>query len=146
MAPSVQKQCSTETLPEVKLATARSGFPSPLKSPTAIEDGLIPTGTGYVVAGAKFPAPSPFRIETVLSLKLVTARSRLPSLLKSPTATKDGLAPTAIVGVAAAEKPPAPSPKRIDTVPTEEQFGSFPHQLATARSRTPSPLRRSEER
>ena len=33
----------TETVLEMKLATARSGLPSPLKSPTATDWGCVPT-------------------------------------------------------------------------------------------------------
>ena len=41
------------------------------------------------------PSPLPERMETLLEPELATAMSGLPSLLKSPTATLPGLAPTA---------------------------------------------------
>ena len=95
------------------MATARSRFPLPRKSPATTECGLFPTVT--VAASVKFPVPSPSRIDTVPSAELATARSRFPSPLKSPAAIEYGLFPT--VSVAPAEKFPVPSPSRIDTVP-----------------------------
>src|SRR5205814_478249 len=62
---------------------------------------------------------------------LATARSCLPSPLKSPTATELALPPAPkLVG---APKLPAPSPNKIDTL--------FELLLATARSCLPSPLK-----
>jgi hypothetical protein len=48
---------STETLLEAALATARSGRPSPLKSPTATAAGAVPTAK--FTAGWKLPWPLP---------------------------------------------------------------------------------------
>src|ERR1043166_4427361 len=62
---------------------------------------------------------------------LATARSWLPSPLKSPTATGTGLGP--VTKFVAALKLPAPSPNKIDTL--------FEPSLATARSWLPSPLK-----
>ena len=46
-----------------KFATARSSFPSPLKSPTAIEQGQCPVA-GDEETGVKVPFPLPSRILT----------------------------------------------------------------------------------
>src|SRR5262245_61414935 len=51
----------TETLLLALLATAKSGFPSPLKSPTVKKIGLVPTAK--FVAPPKLPVPVPKRIE-----------------------------------------------------------------------------------
>ena len=69
---------------ELKLAVARSCLPSPLKSPTATERGLLPAPK--LVGALKLPAPSPNKIDTLFPAP--TARSCLPSPLKSPTATE----------------------------------------------------------
>src|SRR5262249_13900767 len=61
---------------------------SPLKSPTAKEAGVLPTGTSE--AAVKPPAPSPRRMLTEWLPALATARSGLPSPLKAPTATDSG--------------------------------------------------------
>ena len=47
-----------------------------------------------LVGFPKLPAPSPNRTETLLEFWFVMARSILPSLLKSPTATLVGFTPT----------------------------------------------------
>ena len=62
----------------------------------------------------KFPVPSPRKMETVLLSALATAKSSLPSPLKSPTATERGSTPVA--GDEARLKFPVPSPNRIETV------------------------------
>ena len=77
---------------EPTLATARSKNVSPLKSPTAIEDGPLPTAK--LVAVPNEPVPLPKSIETLLEPTLATARSKNVSPLKSPTATDNGPAPT----------------------------------------------------
>src|SRR2546430_1724923 len=70
-------------------------------------------------------------IETLPEEPLATARSCLPSPLKSPTATESGLEP---VGKSiAALKLPSPLPNKIDTV--------FESELVTARSCLPSLLK-----
>jgi len=81
-----------DTLAEPWFATARSGVPSPLKSPTATEAGVV--ATLKLVAVPKLPAPVPNRIDTVPELPLATARSRTPSPLTSATATDCGFRPT----------------------------------------------------
>ena len=80
-----------ETLAEPLLATARSPFPSPLKSPMATEYGLVPAVR--LTAAANVPSPFPERIETLLLPEFVTARSLFPSPLKSPVAIETGLVP-----------------------------------------------------
>ena len=46
----------------LKLTTARSSFPSPLKSPTATEFGFLPVAGDEV--RAKLPVPSPSKMLT----------------------------------------------------------------------------------
>ena len=87
---------SIETLLELLLAVARSKFPSLLKSPTAIDTGLIPPVVGKLVAGPNEPVPVPKSIETLLEAKLAVARSKFPSLLKSPTAIENGKVPPVV--------------------------------------------------
>src|SRR5271169_6275586 len=72
---------------------ARSGLPSPLKSPTATDEGPDPAWNGLPGAAAKPPDPFPSSTVTVPS-PLAMARSGLPSPLKSPTATDMGFVPT----------------------------------------------------
>src|SRR5580692_9041700 len=73
----------------VPLPMARSKPPSPLKSAAT-----IPYGNGAevsVIPGPNVPLPSPGKMVTnpkaLSALAIETARSRLPSLLKSPTTT-----------------------------------------------------------
>ena len=61
---------STKTLLESKLTTARSSFPSPLKSPTATDDGTLPAAKFR--AAWKVPSPLPSSTETLLEFKLTT--------------------------------------------------------------------------
>ena len=77
------------------------------------------------------PAPSPNNTDTLFEPLLATARSCLPSPLKSPTATKKGPLPT--LKLVAAPKPPAPLPSKSETLASPV--------LATARSCLPSPLK-----
>src|ERR1041384_4902343 len=106
-----------------------SCFPSPLKSPTAIELGSAPTAK--VVGAPKLPSPSPNMTATSSENGLQLAMSCRPSPLKSPTATETGSVPgLKLVG---ALKPPAPSPNRMDTW--------FAPLTTTARSCLPSPLK-----
>ena len=67
------------------LATARSGLPSPLKSPTATKEGAV--AVPYFMAAWNVPSPLPNKIET-LPLRMATAKSTLPSPLKSLTDTE----------------------------------------------------------
>ena len=83
------------------------------------------------VFAPKLPVPVPSRIETVSLSRFATARSSLPSPLKSPTATEPG--PPPVPKSVFAPKLPVPVPSRIETV-------SLPA-FATARSSLPSPLK-----
>src|SRR5438105_13157387 len=76
---------------EQLLAAARSCLPSPLKSPTAIDSGCVPTSR--LVAGWKLPSPLPSSTDRLLELSFVVTRSCLLSPLKSATATERGFAP-----------------------------------------------------
>ena len=86
---------STLMVLSAKFATARSGIPSPLKSPTTTPCGSSPTVKA--VCDPKVPSPTPSRTLTVPGLEpeLVTAKSSTPMLLKSPIATVSGINPTA---------------------------------------------------
>jgi hypothetical protein len=57
---------SSDTSLEIWLAVARSGLPSPLKSPTATEAGSAPTAK--LVAEPKAPLPSPSSTDTLSEL------------------------------------------------------------------------------
>ena len=61
-----------------------------MKPPIAIEAGPLPTITGDSVAWVNVPSPSPKSMNTLLELKLATARSSNSSPSKSLTATEDG--------------------------------------------------------
>ena len=77
---------SSETEPPLPLAVARSGLPSPFRSPIATERGLMPVGKSTFAS--KLPSPSPGRTETVSGvLALAVAKSGLPSPFRSPIAT-----------------------------------------------------------
>src|SRR5581483_2592778 len=92
---------------------------------TAPPSGAITTGGGAVLR----------RIETLSPSAFAAARSSLPSRLKSPATSADGVLPTANGEPKAVarkeEKPPSPSPISIDTLSS----AAFP----TARSSLPSP-------
>ncbi len=124
------------TYNSLKCTTARSQFPSASKSDTSISglyDRLCGLGSmEYAAAGSKLPSPRPSKTETTLSLLFPTARSRVPSLLKSRAIPLMGLMPTvkSILG----KKLPSPWPSRTETTPVS--FGE--PQLAIARSRSPS--------
>jgi len=73
-------------------ATARSGMPSSLKSPTAIQFAPTPAaGVDFVV---NVPLPLPRRIDTVPSALFATARSIFPSLFRSAVEIPCGIPPT----------------------------------------------------
>src|ERR1039458_3612645 len=116
-----------------KSATARSARPSPLKSPTTRPRGNIPAGNGLPLMGLKPPLPLPDSTVTLALGSLVTAKSALPSPLKSPTASEVGPNPTENGLPDASVKPPRPSPNKTVTLLLIE--------FATARSALPSPLK-----
>ena len=77
-------------------ATARSRWPSALKSAAAIAAGAVPAAVvnGEPAAAVNVvPLPLPSQTLIVLSVLLATAKSRLPSPLKSPC--HDGRRPIA---------------------------------------------------
>src|SRR3954466_13462286 len=82
---------STLTVGALALPTARSGPPSPLRSPTASDCGWLPAPYGDPVSGTK-PELSGLRRKTLTwSLsKFVTAKSARVSPLKSATSTSLG--------------------------------------------------------
>ena len=82
------------------------------------------------MGGRKLPSPLPSSTLTVSSPALTVARSRLPSLLKSATASERGSTPVA--KVRAVWKVPSPLPSSTLTVPSW---------LAVARSSLPSLLK-----
>ena len=75
----------TETLPVVPFATARSGLPSPSRSPMAIERGAVPVVKSTLAAKLTVPLLEVVlrSTETVLGPKFATARSDLPSPSRS---------------------------------------------------------------
>src|SRR5713101_7777670 len=83
----------TETTEPTASVTARSSRPSLLKSPRAMEEGLVPAA--WCIAGWNVPSPLPMSTLTALGEMLgseemlETAKSSLPSPLKSPKATKE---------------------------------------------------------
>src|SRR5438876_885302 len=102
----------TDTLLE-EVAVARSCLPSRLKSPTATELAYEPAPK--LVAAPKLPFPAPSSTDTKDSwaeLLFATARSCLPSPLKSPTATELGCEPS--TKLVAAPKLPVPVPSSTD--------------------------------
>ena len=81
-------------------AVAKSGLPSPLKSPILTEKGLAPVGKSTLVAKVGVVAKVAVvlsRIEAVLLVPFATAKSGLPSPLKSPMLKDLGLLPVAKV-------------------------------------------------
>src|ERR1700682_415704 len=91
-------------------AIAKSGLPSPLRSPTAMDTGPFPVAK--VVGAPHVPSPLPNHIETVL-LDAVATISSLPSPLKSATAILVAALDIAIS--LGAWKLPSPLPSRIST-------------------------------
>ena len=69
-------------------ATARSGLPSPFRSPIATEKGRAPVA--IVELGRKVPSPLLSSTETVSAPRFAVARSGLPSPFRSPIATESG--------------------------------------------------------
>ena len=70
-------------LPVAVSAIARSSFPSPFKSTTAVRKGRNPTSR--VFRGVNAPEPFPSSIATFPEVaRLGTIKSTIPSLLTSP--------------------------------------------------------------
>ena len=115
------------------MLTARSGLPSPLKSATVTSSGLVPAVR--FTAGPKVPSPLPKSTLAPLAPApwtsvLVTARSSLPSRLKSASARPKGLSAT--VTFWAGAKVPSPLPNSTLTV--------LVLMVARSKSGLPSPL------
>jgi hypothetical protein len=79
-----------------KSATAMSGRPSPLKSPTATASGCVAVDTDRLVATWKVVSPTPIRTDTSLPPLLADTMSLMPSPFVSPTARPSGLASTPV--------------------------------------------------
>ena len=127
---------STKTALPSWSVVARSSTESALKSATANE--VVDSPTWVSLGVLKLPSPLPSRIEMPPEEKNARekARSGTRSPLKSPTATAFGLGPTSTsVGL---RKVPSPRPSRMEAV------SEPPPELATTRSRFPSPLRSPE--
>src|SRR5438552_1585113 len=88
-----------------------AGRPCQVMCPISTGVGvLVMMGVGVSVGGAQVLSST----DTLAALELATARSRLPSRLKSLTATEYGPEPAPkLVG---APKPPIPSPSSTDTL------------------------------
>src|SRR4028118_729496 len=86
-----------ETLaPLPEFATAKSGFPSPLKSPMLTDQGLVPVGKSTLVAKVGVVALVAVvltRMEALLLYQFATTKSGFPSPLMSPRLTKTGKLP-----------------------------------------------------
>src|SRR5437773_1412064 len=112
-------------------ATAKSDLPSRLKSPTATDWGPEPALTGDPVASTNPPPALANRIVTFADSAFATAKSGLPSRLKSATATDSGPDPPPSGEPGASTKLPLPTPNRIVSLVS----------LPTARSGLVSPLK-----
>ena len=91
---------STLTDLEPALAMARSGLPSPLKSPIETEMGPVPVANVVWLAYDGVVAPGAVVLKSTLTEledRLAMARSGLPSPLKSPIEMEKGLLPVANV-------------------------------------------------
>src|SRR6185369_2443483 len=122
--------------PAPLLVTARSSLPSALKSAAIGDVGSGPAGKLVGAESAPLPSFKRTLIVLGLKLKLVTATSALPSLLKSPTTTESGLTPALNVG--APKNVPSPRPTRIERL--------WLTLFAVTRSVFPSPLKSPETR
>src|SRR6185437_3036832 len=141
MGPLLAVLRNTDTVLLPLLATARSGLPSPSRSPIATLTGTLPVAKSTLAvkeATVMEPLLAILRkTDSVLSLKLATARSGLPSPSKSPIATLSGSLPVTKSTLAAKDEavmePLADVLRNIDTV--------LLLWLTTARSGLPSPSR-----
>src|SRR6185295_9092951 len=96
VAPGAVVLISTDTLSEKLLAMARSGMPSPFRSPIATETGKSPVVKSVLAEYEGVVAPGAVvfsSTDTLLEPKLTMARSDLPSPFRSPIATEKGLVP-----------------------------------------------------
>src|SRR5262249_35882777 len=138
VAPAAVVFNSTDTVSLAKLATRRSGRPSPLTSPTATELGWVPVAKVCWAAkdGMVAPAAVVFSSrDTVAPATLATRSSALPLPDALPTATERGWVPVAKVCWAAKDGMVAPAAVVFSSTDTV----ALPL-LATRRSGRPSPL------
>src|SRR5262245_3002273 len=77
---------------------------------------VLVSANGEAGKGVNPPLPSPLKTEIVLSPLLATAKSRLPSPLKSATATALGFFPTGNGDPAASVNVPSPLPSSTATL------------------------------
>src|SRR5262245_60451835 len=111
------------------LLITRSARPSPLTSPTAMDEGVKSWPLAAKTRGtANVPSPWPSRTLTVSLSCFAAATSSRPSPLKSPTATARGAPPT-VTSIRGRKEPP-PLPSSTLTVPWL---------FAVTRSRAPLP-------
>jgi len=128
-----------ETLaPLPEFATAKSGFPSKLKSPMLTDQGLVPVGKSTLVAKVGVVALVAVvlsRMEALLLYQFATVKSGFPSPLMSPMLTETGPVPVgkstlvAKLGVVAL----------VAVVLSRMEAVSLP-EFVTAKSGFPSPL------
>ena len=87
----LEPEAVEDTDVEKLFATARSGLPSPFRSPRATDAGRVPVGKSVlsVKAGVDAPGAAAFsRTDTEEAKWFATTRSDLPSPSRSPTATE----------------------------------------------------------
>jgi hypothetical protein len=106
---------------------AKSSLPSPSKSASAPQPPSPPEGEFAIAANP--PVPFANNTHSKLALGRVMTRSCLPSPLRSPRESVNGVAPTVIVEPG--EKAPRPLPRRIVIDPALR--------FTIARSSLPSP-------
>src|SRR5207244_3510745 len=121
------------TVLSLRFTTARSSSPSLLKSPRTSVKGPCPTGTGEPEAALNVPSPLPSRMLTMFPIPSLTAKSALPSLLKSAATMPVAKKPTGIGEPGAGVNVPSPLPSSTTT--------PLGWETVTARSRFPSPLK-----
>ncbi len=137
--PGVVKFKNTETLLELMFATAKSGRPSPFRSPIETEMGLVPVVKSVLEEkeGVELPGVVKFRnTETVLEMRLAATKSGLPSPFRSPIETEMGLVP--VVKSVLEEKEGVELPGVVKFKNTEILVELM---FATAKSGRPSPFR-----
>ncbi len=120
---------------EPALAVAKSGLPSPLKSPVATDTGSVPTRGLEVFGQQNPPAPSPRRTAALSERLLATSTSFFAFPLMSAATTDSGLLMPSRTEKATL-KLPVPSPRRTDRLPSS--LRGSPSRLATTRSAMPS--------
>src|SRR5262249_3535943 len=121
--------------------TAKSSWPSPLKSPAVRSAGKTPAPGWKRTVRAGWKVPSPLPSSTLIVPAKVglapwsrTARSGMPSPLRSATTTCRGRLPTGRFTAGWNEPSPLPS----------STLTEFPLVLAVTRSGVPSPLRSAD--